>query len=51
MMGHDRQVIMAIKPTSRSDQTAAIFGRKFPLKPMFLSCFELNFWSIREEIK
>ena len=32
MMGHDRGVIVAIKPTSQPDQTDAIFGQKFHLK-------------------
>ena len=39
LMAHDRRAIVTINRHLLPDQTARIFGRKFPLKTNVLSCF------------
>ena len=50
-MGNDRRAIVAIKLIFRQDQTVRNLRRNFPFKNRCILSFQLNFWSIREEIK
>ena len=49
LMAHDQRAIVAITSTDPPDQTAEIFARKSPLKPMYSPLFFLTLdWIVKE---